>query len=312
MLNYENYFTYEPWQFAFVDHMLTLGYAAMAAGFVYFLATMYQLSPKYRIVSVLGAVVMASAFFELRELSELWRASFEFDPATRLYLPVTDPSAPDAVALTTPDAGAAVMSARAGSARPAFSNGFRYTNWSIDVPVLLTQLLLVGGIAGARFRSMWLQFVVAGVLMIYTGYVGQLYEAGARTGDTGQLFVWGTISTVFFAWILVLTWKATYGVLDNLPVDARGTTKGVFWLLLFSWLLYPGGYLMPVLWWDANGVLSRQLIYTVADVVSKVIYGVMLSYVAAKVSAAEGYAPAVASVGSADAHATTAPPAENI
>ena len=35
-------------------------------------------------------------------------------------------------------------------------------NWSIDVPVLLTQLLIVGGITGLAFQRRWAAFVVAG------------------------------------------------------------------------------------------------------------------------------------------------------
>ncbi|GEM_PF-5632367 len=36
-----------------------------------------------------------------------------------------------------------------------FSNGYRYMNWSIDVPVLLIQLLIVLGVTGAAFRRTW-------------------------------------------------------------------------------------------------------------------------------------------------------------
>lgn len=63
--------------------------------------------------------------------------------------------------------------------------------------------------------------------------------------------------------------------------------------MLVSWLLYPGAYLMPAMWDSADGVVARQITYTVADITSKVIYGVLLSVIARKVSAAEGYAPAV-------------------
>jgi hypothetical protein len=51
-----------------------------------------------------------------------------------------------------------------------FANGFRYMSWSIDVPVLLTQLLIVGGITGVAFRSKWIQFLIAQKLSAETGY----------------------------------------------------------------------------------------------------------------------------------------------
>ena len=287
-LTFENFFTYGPAQYPaqydVVDHFLTLGYAAQAAGFVYFLATLSQLAPRYKLSSILGAVVMASAFFELRELSVLWNEAFVFDPLTATYVLGTE---------------------------SAFSNGFRYTNWSIDVPVLLTQLLVVGGVAGKQFKSLWGQFIVAGLLMIYTGYVGQFFESPNGGPPTVEFWVWGAISTVFFLWIIWLAYKATYGQVDQMPEPARPGMKAVFWLLVASWMLYPGGYLMPALWFDANGVVARQITYTIADVSSKVIYGILLSYVAQKASAAEGYEPAIRRLVAND-RTSTAPVMETV
>lgn len=40
---------------------------------------------------------------------------------------------------------------RAG-AEQTFSNGYRYINWSIDVPMLLTQFLIALGLTGAFFQ----------------------------------------------------------------------------------------------------------------------------------------------------------------
>ena len=42
---------------------------------------------------------------------------------------------------------------------------------------------------------------------------------------------------------------------------------------------------------NESGVVGRQMTYTVADVCSKVIYGVMLTYVAQILSKEEGYEP---------------------
>ena len=260
-----NLFTYAPIEYDVVFHVLTLGYAAQLGGLVYFLASKSSVAPKYRLSSVLSAVVMASAFLELYVQADIWRQAFILDPITGQY----------------------VLGTATG-----FSNGFRYMNWSIDVPVLLTQLLIIVGLSGKRFVSNMIQFTVAGLLMIYTGYVGQFYEAEAGTGPTAPFYIWGAVSTVFFLWILWLVYKNTYGALDRMPRQVHGMVKGVFWLLFFSWMLYPGAYLMPAIWFDAGGVVARQISYTLADITSKVIYGVLLGFIAQKLSALEGYAPA--------------------
>ena len=52
--------------------------------------------------------------------------------------------------------------------------------------------------------------------MVYTGYVGQFYEVSNAT----QFYLWGTISTVFFLWVLVARQKN-----DLLVRPTRSRTK---------------------------------------------------------------------------------------
>lgn len=262
MENMENFLTYTPVQWAVVINVLTLGYAAMAAGFVYFILTSNRLAPHYRLSSTLSAVVMASAFLELFILARNWQDAFVFNGEIW-------------------ESGASV-----------FTNGFRYMNWSIDVPVLLTQLLIVLGLTGNRFLGVWSKFVIAGLLMIWTGYIGQFYESAGQFYEGITLapyWIWGAISTVFFIYILYLVWKEVPRGFRYLPEDTISMMKGIRWLLTISWCLYVVGYLMPVISFTAWGVVTRQIIYTVADVASKVVYGVLLSQVARRRSEAEGY-----------------------
>ncbi len=78
---------------------------------------------------------------------------------------------------------------------------------------------------------------------------------------------------------------------DNLPKAMRN----VFWYILITWTLYPIAYLIPAVWPTAWGVVTRQIIYTVADITSKVIYGAILSYIARKRSEDLAYEPAISS-----------------
>ncbi|MFC0096405.1 bacteriorhodopsin [Micromonospora marina] len=259
-MNFENTLSYNVDQFTLISHVLSLGFAVMAAGLVYFLATRRSVAPRYQLSSVLSAVVMVSAFFELLLLYQRWVGAFEWD-------------------------GTAFVQSGA-----LFSNGYRYVNWSIDVPVLLIQLLVVLGVTGRRFHLTWVAFVAGGLAMIYTGYAGQFHEVQR----SAPFWVWGLVSTVFFVFLLVLVARTIFGSLDRLPPTARPLARGVWWLVLVSWLLYPGAYLMPALWDSADGVVARQITYTVADITSKVVYGVLLGIIARRISATEGYSPAVA------------------
>ncbi len=52
---------------------------------------------------------------------------------------------------------------------------------------------------------------------------------------------------------------------------------------------------MPQIWDDANGVVARNLIYSFADISSKAVYGVLLALIAQRLSAEQGYQPAIES-----------------
>jgi bacteriorhodopsin len=274
-LSMENFVQYSPMAFDIVSHVLTLGFAVMIAALLYFVLTIRTVAPQYRISSVLSVVVMVSAFLILFAQQQSWQNAFAFDPQLGLYV-----RNPDTL---------------------AFTNGFRYLNWLIDVPMLLLQILFVVAISQARRASLRNTFFLTGGLMIITGYIGQFYEVGAE--NLSQFLIWGTISTVFF---VVVLWQM-FGLLRearrNMSPEAGVWTTRIWWLFFFSWMLYPGAYLAPLLL-DSTAtlvdpatagsiseiaVVGRQITFTIADIVSKVIYGVFLTIMAQVRSAEEGY-----------------------
>ena len=255
----ENLFSYSPMAYEMVSHVLTLGFAVMLAALFYFILTIRSVAPRYRISSVLSVVVMVSAFLILYFQQTSWTNAFQFNAITGLY-------------------------ERAAQA-DGFSNGYRYLNWLIDVPMLLFQILFVVEIAKSRRARVRNWFFFSGAMMIITGYVGQFYE----TTNTTALLVWGAISTAFFVHVLILIYRVIKDGSEGLPPQAVKILNTIWWLFLISWMLYPGGYLMPLLMNSEAGVVGRQITYTVADISSKVIYGVLLTQVAQIRSQAEGY-----------------------
>jgi len=261
-LTFENYFSYQPMSFDMVAHVLTLGYAVMLAALFYFILTMRTVAPRYRISSVLSVVVMVSAALLLYIQAQNWTAAFAFDPATATYV--------------------------LASEQNAFNNGYRYLNWLIDVPMLLFQILFVVSLTTSRFSSIRNQFWFSGAGMILTGYVGQFYEVSNVT----LWLVWGAISTAFFVHILFLMRRVIREGSEGVPPAAARLLNGIWLLFLVSWMLYPGAYLMPLAVDFIGGeaaVVGRQITYTIADVSSKVIYGIMLTQVAQVLSARDGY-----------------------
>ena len=263
-------FTISVEAYEVVAHILTLGYAAMAAALLYFVLTKNDNMPKYRMSSVLSVVVMTSALLLLFAQQNSWTNAYEFTGSAYALREGAD----------------------------LFSNGYRYLNWLIDVPMLLIQILFVAGIAGAARRQYMVRFSAAGVLMIVTGYVGQFYEPGRLAGNMTLWLVWGTISTIFFIWVLVLITRVIREGKKNMAGSKAQRVFGAILPLFFiSWFLYPGAYLMPLLleWGIADygfTIVAQQLTFTIADIASKVIYGVMLNTASTILSSEQGFEPA--------------------
>jgi bacteriorhodopsin len=206
--------------------------------------------------NILSGVVMVSAALLLYSQAVNWTTSFQFDPDRGRY-----------------------FLAEGGD---LFNNGYRYLNWLIDVPMLLFQILFVVTLTKSKLSSVRNQFWFSGVGMIVTGYIGQFYEVTNMT----LFLVWGAISTVFFFHVLYLMNKVITEGKEGIPARGQKILSNIWILFLISWFLYPGAYLMPILggvegiFYSEMGVVARQMTYTAADILSKVIYGVLLGNLA--------------------------------
>ena len=157
--------------------------------------------------------------------------------------------------------------------------------------MLLFQILFVVTLTRSNFSSIRNQFWFSGAAMIITGYIGQFYEVT----NFPMFMVWGGISTIFFIHILILMRRVISEGKVGVPDKARKALSTIWILFLISWMLYPGAYLMPHLlgveggFFNEVGVVGRQITYTIADVSSKVIYGILLTIAAQSMSKKEGY-----------------------
>lgn len=269
MPSIENFLVYEYWQYDVVRHLFGFSVAVFLAGLVYFAMSAKSTAPGYRLSAYISAVVMVSAAFELGQLWLLWNDSFVWDALRGVFVPVVE---------------------------ERFSNGYRYMNWMIDVPMLATQLVVVCGFAGSQLKKAWAKLTIAGLAMILTGYVGQYFEA-AVAGVPGyegaeNFWIWGLISTAFYIWMLLILANAVRNPQGDPSDEVRSRLKFCFWFLLATWSLYPIAYAMPLFAPTADGVVIRQVIFTIADVSSKLVFGIILTQVALRRSADLGFQPA--------------------
>jgi len=259
MINYENFFIYEYWQYETIRHMFSFTMAVFAASLLHFAMSARLASEKYRATFVISGVVMVSATLELFLLWQLWNLAFAFNPETMTFSRVGD---------------------------EVFSNGYRFSNWLIDVPMLLTQLLIVLQFTGKDFRLRWAKVIIAGVAMIIFGYIGQYYEpqvAGFVDGDGTPFWIWGGLSWLVFFYLLFVLNDAVKTGKQALEPRAAALMVIAWRLLVLTWFIYGLAYLIPGIPGinqSGNWVVVRQFIYTFADVTSKVVFGLLLAQVA--------------------------------
>ena len=254
----ENDLVFTPAQHAMIGHFFALALGTHLVGAVYFAFSLSRTAPRYRVGTLLSlAVMLASGYLFLR-LQISWDSAF-VQEGSRMV--------------------------RTGD---RFDGGLRYVNWFVTVPVLLVQVLYAFDLFRENVLRLRTLLVGAGLLMVLAGWVGQFREGR----DDGWVLLWGALGTLPFVYLLYLLFQRLQAAQRYLPAEAARTAGHLRWVLLFFWGLYPVAYLVPVLDVSAEAAVVKQLLFTAADVGSKVLYRVLLAKVLRLRSTADGYGPA--------------------
>jgi bacteriorhodopsin len=175
-----------------------------------------------------------------------------------------------------------------GWADGEFNEGYRYADWLLTVPLLIIELLIVLGVAAAVRKRLTIQLVVAAIAMIALGYPGEV-----ATDDSTKWIFW-VLSMIPFIYILVtLAGQMGQAAKRESPRVAAPIRIAIV-VLLISWLVYPIAYLFPVLFEAGNEAAEtvRQVGYSVADLIAKPIYGLVILAIAKARTAEEQGEPA--------------------
>jgi bacteriorhodopsin len=171
----------------------------------------------------------------------------------------------------------------------SFNEGYRYVDWLLTVPLLLVELVAVLALAQKVQNGLLMRLVPASALMIILGYPGEI------SGDNGLRGLFGLLSSIPFAYILYVLFVQLSKSLSSQPVSVRRTLGNLRWLLLLSWGVYPIAYLLPLInIGGADAWVSKQVGYSIADIVAKAVYALIIFGVAKAKSYEENAAFAIA------------------
>lgn len=163
-----------------------------------------------------------------------------------------------------------------GWAEGTVNEGYRYADWLITVPLLVIELLIVLGVTPDRRKKLMTTLVPATVLMIGLGYPGEV------SSDDGTKWLFWVLAMLPFFYILATLSKELKEAGSRETGAVSSAIKNATTILLVTWMVYPVGYLFPVIFdFPHQGAeTARQVAYTLADVTAKALYGLMILNIA--------------------------------
>ncbi|MEM1125552.1 MAG: bacteriorhodopsin-like [Bacteroidota bacterium] len=241
-------------QYSLAFNMFSFTIASMLAAFVFFIMAQSRLAPKYRISMMVSALVVGIAGYHYWRILGSWEGAYTL--TNGMYM---------------------------ASGQP-FNDAYRYVDWLLTVPLLVVELVLVMNLEKSKQAGLLTKLIIASALMIALGYPGEVSD------DNTTRAIWGTLSSIPFAYILVVLWGELGKAIETQPERPRVLLKNIRLLLLFTWGFYPIAYMGPFLGVSGAGAeVIIQVGYTIADVAAKAGYGVMIYAIARAKSEAEGW-----------------------
>ncbi len=232
--------------FQIVQAFFMLGFVAMAAGTLWFYLERNDLKPELRSIATYAAVITFVASIMYYVMKDV------------VKFPGGDITAAD-VEATLP---------------------LRYIDWLITTPLLLVSFALVVALAGPLKKGLLAKLIIADIIMIVTGYLGEIGEPGSA-----QNYLFFIVSTL--AWLYIV--YVVFGVkLPGAEAHIQRAVTAMKWFVIAGWAIYPIGTatqeFIELGGGDAALAISiAAIIYVIADVLNKVGFGI-IAVRAAKIS----------------------------
>ena len=242
-------------QYTLVANFFSLTIAAMGAATAFLWINRSLVAPPYKMAVTISGLVTFIALYHYVKISGSWNGAYEL-----------------------------VNGSLEATGKP-FNDAYRYVDWILTVPLLLVELILVMKLSSKETLSKSLRLGGLAALMIVLGYPGEIAtEAGTR-------WLWWSLSMLPFLWIVYELFVGLKTSLDSQPPAARGLINAARYLVIASWAFYPIVFIFPMLGIDGSAASTFvQIGYSVADIVAKAVFGVLIFAIAMKKSQSEATA----------------------
>lgn len=237
--------------FSTVYNLLSLVIASMTFTALYLFLSQRRVAPRYRNAIIISGIVCSIAAYHYFRI---------FNNFNETYPP-----------------GATVDAAH-NISNVVFNEAYRYVDWFLTVPLLLIETVAVMSLSRGESRSLLFKLVPAAALMIALGYPGEIATSN------GVRLLWGGLSTLVFIFIVFVLYTELSRSVAKQPVEVRGLIKGLRLSLVILWCVYPIAFLFPALggsfFGGEGGFVLRQAGYSIADILAKAAFGLVIYRIA--------------------------------
>ncbi|MEM1086144.1 MAG: bacteriorhodopsin-like [Pseudomonadota bacterium] len=246
-----------PDQYSLVYNSLSFGIATFAAATLFFWFGRSQVAPEYKTaLAITGLVTFIAGYHYLRMFQS-------FDAAVVL------------------DGGTIEATGK------EFNRAYRYVDWLLTVPLLLIELILVMRLTRSETVSKSITLGGAAALMIILGYPGEVSEGLS----SNSRLIWGALSMLPFLYIVYSLYVGLGKAIANQPDNVKGLVGLARNVTVISWFFYPIVYFAPFVMGEsaesAGAFVIIEVGYTIADIVAKAGFGVLIYTIAVRKSEVE-------------------------
>ncbi|KTR58464.1 rhodopsin [Exiguobacterium indicum] len=232
------------------QYMFWVGFVGMAAGTLYFLVERNSLAPEYRSTATVAALVTFVAAIHYYFMKQ------------------------------------AVGESGLLSEIDGFPTEIRYIDWLVTTPLLLIKFPLLLGLKGGKGRSLLTKLVIADIIMIIGGYIGE--SSINLAGGFTQLGLWAyVVGCIAWFYIIYLLFTNVTKAAQDKPEPIRKALLQMRLFILIGWAIYPVGYAVTLFAPGIEVQLVRELIYNFADLINKVGFGLIAFFAVKTMSAAK-------------------------
>jgi bacteriorhodopsin len=236
-------------QYQLVYNAFSFTIATMGAATLFFWLGRSQVSDAYKTALTITGLVTAIALYHYIRIFESWAGAYQLVDGKL-------------VATGTP-----------------FNDAYRYVDWLLTVPLLMVELILVMRLSNQETWSKATRLGLLAAVMIVLGYPGEI------STDPATRWLWWGLAMVPFLWIVYELFAGLSRAIAAQPENVRGLVNTARWLTVLSWSFYPIVFIFPMIGLTGGEATTAvQVGYTIADVVAKAVFGVVIYMIAVRKS----------------------------